>query len=500
MRDLALLSVSEMGRADALTIDGGVPGIELMEAAGLAVSETVAALCSPAPVLLACGPGNNGGDGFVAARLLAERGWDVTVALFGDRAHLKGDALRAAERWEGAIVPLDPALLDQAGVLVDAIFGAGLARDIEGPVFDFLQAAAALREQGRIQIVAVDMPSGIDGDSGSVRGIAAPADTTVTFFRKKPGHLLFPGRFYSGELVVAEIGVPEGVLEEIRPRADENGPALWAPEMPFPGAASHKYTRGHALISGGPMTGAGRLSARAARRIGAGLLTMAAPPRCIDLYAGDSPGVITAAVDDLSAFEAILADRRKNAVLVGPGHGVNERTRSFAIAALEAGKAVVLDADALTVFAGEAQLLAGLISGPTVLTPHEGEFARLFPSLAGSKLTRASAAARQTGAVVVLKGADTVIAAPDGRSVINSNAPPWLATGGTGDVLAGTVLGLLAQGMPVFAAASAAVWINGAAAAEFGPGLIAEDLPERFPSVLAAGLQTWPRENNPSPF
>jgi len=486
--ELALLTVEEMGEADRRTIEGGIPGIDLMEAAGKSVADAILARFTPRRTLVACGPGNNGGDGFVVARLLRAAGWEVELALLGAGTALKGDAARAAAAWDGGVTDLDPVRLGTAGLLVDALFGAGLARDIDGVVFRFLDAAKKRVEAGTLASVAIDMPSGVDGNTGAVRGIAVPAALTVTFFRKKPGHLLHPGRALSGELVVTDIGISREVLEAIGPKSSENGPALWRRLFPMPDAASHKYTRGHAVVSGGPMTGAGRLAARAARRVGAGLLSVAAAPEDCSLFAADAPGAIVLPAPGLPEFEAILSDPRKNAVLIGPGHGVTGRTSAFSAAALRAGKAVVLDADALTIWSENAAGLAHLIGGPVVLTPHEGEFRRLFPALAGSKLDRARAAARQTGAVLVLKGPDTVIAAPDGRAAINCNAPPWLATGGTGDVLAGTILGLLAQGMPQFEAAAAAVWINGAAAAHFGPGLIAEDLPEQFPEILASLL------------
>lgn len=488
MHELALLTVGEMSAADRKTIAGGVPGIDLMEAAGRGVADAICARFEPRRTLVACGPGNNGGDGFVVARLLQAAGWDVRLCLLGNRSALRGDAALAADRWLGAVEPLDPAQLDDAELLVDAIFGAGLARDVEGSVFGFLEVAAARIADGRLASVAVDMPSGIDGDSGAERGIAAPAALTVTFFRKKPGHLLLPGRELAGELEVVDIGIPATLLPEIAPQASENGKALWLDSLPRPGVRSHKYTRGHALVSGGPMTGAGRLAARAARRIGSGLLSVAAAPGDCALYASDAPGIIVLPAGDRDAFEQLLSDPRKNALLIGPGHGATDRTSDFVTSALATGRSIVLDADALTVFADDVAYLRDRIAGPTVLTPHEGEFGRLFPNLSGSKLARARAAAEQTGAVVMLKGPDTVIAGPDGRATINCNAPPWLATGGTGDVLAGTVLGLLAQGMPAFEAAAAAVWINGAAANRFGPGLIAEDLPEIFPEILATEL------------
>jgi ADP-dependent NAD(P)H-hydrate dehydratase / NAD(P)H-hydrate epimerase len=486
--DLTLLSVEEMGEADRLTIRGGVPGIELMETAGWTVSDVIAARYTPRRTLVVCGPGNNGGDGFVVARLLRERGWDVTLALLGKLEGLRGDAALAAAKWDGPVAALAPGLLDGAELLVDALFGAGLARNIEGRAFDFLSRAREMVGDGSLTSVAIDMPSGVDGNTGAVRGIAVPAAMSVTFFRKKPGHLLHPGRALSGELIVTDIGIKPDVLREIGPATFENAPDLWAFALTCPDADSHKYTRGHAVVCGGEMTGAGRLAARAARRSGAGLLTVAAASGLCPLFSADAPGVITSPADDAALFGTLLEDGRKNAVLVGPGHGVSEHTRSIVEMALRAERAVVLDADALTVFAGQASALSGMIRAPAVLTPHQGEFSRLFPDFSGSKLERARAAAGLVGAVVVLKGPDTVIAAPDGRAAINCNAPPWLATGGTGDVLAGTILGLLTQGMPAFEAAAAGVWINGAAANRFGPGLIAEDLPEIFPRIFAEDL------------
>ena len=499
MDDLTLLSVEEMGEADRLTIRGGMPGIELMETAGWTTSDVIAARFTPRRTLVACGPGNNGGDGFVVARSLRERGWDVTLTLLGKPEALKGDAALAAAKWNGPIAALTPELLDEAELLVDALFGAGLARDIGGTPFDFLECAEMMVRDGVLTSVAIDMPSGVDGNTGAVRGIAVPAAITVTFFRKKPGHLLYPGRALSGELVVTDIGIGTDVLREITASTFENAPDLWAASLPQPGATSHKYTRGHAVISGGPMTGAGRLAARAARRAGVGLLSIAAPEALCPLFAADAPGVISVPVSEPDTFEDLLGDARKNAVLVGPGHGVTDHTRRICEVALRAGKALVLDADALTVFAGEALALSRQIKEPTVLTPHQGEFARLFPDYSGSKLEQARAAASLAGAVVVLKGPDTVIAGPDGRAAINSNAPPWLATGGTGDVLAGTIVGLLAQGMPAFEAAAAAVWINGAAASRFGPGLIAEDLPDIFPLIFAEDLEWSSISANSSP-
>jgi hydroxyethylthiazole kinase-like uncharacterized protein yjeF len=476
----ALLTPQQIAEADRLTSASGVPGIELMENAGRCIADAAARRWPPQPVLVLCGPGNNGGDGFVAARVLAERGWPVRLALFGERKALKGDAAIAASRWGGTAETPSIRGLDGARLIIDAIFGAGLSRPVDGTVAEII---AALK-QGQLPVVAVDVPSGIDGATGEVRGIAPTARLTVTFFRRKPGHVLLPGRLHCGETVVMPIGIADSALDQIEPDTVANHPDWWLDRFPWPGAAEHKYSRGHALVAGGAvMTGAARLAARSAARIGAGLVTVAAPKPAFPIYAAALTGVIVQPVAGLRELETLLADPRRNAALVGPGAGVNAETRDKARAILASGKRAVLDADALTAFATRPADLFADIRADCVLTPHDGEFARLFDT-AGSKLDRARRAARTSGAVVLLKGADTVIASPDGRAAINDTAPPDLATAGSGDVLAGIVLGLLAQGMPALEAASAAVWLHGAAARRFGAGLIAEDLVDMLPAVL----------------
>jgi NAD(P)H-hydrate epimerase len=478
--DNALLTPSEMAMADRAAIAAGVTGLALMEAAGSAVAAAVRQRWSVRPVAVLCGPGNNGGDGFVAARRLAAAGWPVRLGLLGERERLVGDAAHEAALWTGPIEGLAPSLLDGAGLVIDAIFGAGLSRPVDGPARQMIEAVAG----SRLPVVAVDVPSGLDGASGEVRGVAAPADTTVTFFRKKPGHLLLPGRLLCGELLVADIGIPAAVLAAIGPRTFENGPPLWLDAYPWPQPDTHKYRRGHTLVVGGAsMTGAARLAARAAARAGAGLVTLAAPASAWAVYATALTSVIVQPVGGEGDFAALLGDARRNAILLGPGAGTGATTRDHVLAALATRRAVVLDADALTAFAEAPDMLFSAISGPCVMTPHEGEFARIF-SVTGDKVARTRAAAAQSGALVLLKGADTVIAAPDGRVAVNANAPPELATGGSGDVLAGLVTGLLAQGLDDFRAAAAATWLHGEAAQAFGPGLVAEDLVESLPPVL----------------
>ncbi|MGD1037825.1 MAG: NAD(P)H-hydrate dehydratase [Roseiarcus sp.] len=493
-----LLTPAEMGEADRLTIAGGVPGIALMERAGGAVADEAARLApSAGRVAVLCGPGGNGGDGFVAARLLAARGYRVSLGLLGERAALRGDAALAAARYDGPVARAEALDLNAADLVVDALFGAGLSRDLDGAALACVEAVNAFARRGR-PVLSVDVPSGVDGETGAVRGGAVEATASVTFFRLKPGHLLLPGRALCGRLALADIGTAPSALLAITARTFLNAPAIWRHALPSPGAASNKYSRGAALILSGAAhrTGAARLAARAALRAGAGLVTLASPLDAVLVNAAHSTAVMVAPFEGLAGFAALLSDPRRNAVLIGPGAGVGEETRALVAAALAersaAARAIVLDADALTSFAGDASGLAALIARErraTIVTPHEGESARLFrgrPDILDlpSKLARARAAAALLDAVVVLKGADSVVAAPDGRASIGFDLPPDLATAGSGDVLAGFACGLLAQGMPAFEAASAAVWLHGAAARAFGPGLIAEDLPEALPGVL----------------
>jgi ADP-dependent NAD(P)H-hydrate dehydratase / NAD(P)H-hydrate epimerase len=474
-----LLSVAQMNEADRLTTAAGTPGSLLMQKAGEAVAREITRRWTPRPVTVLCGPGNNGGDGFVVATALAQSGWPVRVALLGPKQALRGDARQHAQRWSGAVEPLSPHAIDGAELLVDALFGSGLSRPLDPQVLSLL----ALATQRNVPLVAVDVPSGVMGDSGESHGAAA-SSCTVTFARKKPGHLLLPGRELCGDLVVADIGIPPAVLESLSINTWENDPALWLEKLPRPQASVNKYTRGHALLYGGyPLTGAARMAARAAARSGAGLTTIAVPEVAFAIYAAALTSIMVQPLAQAGDLTRLLSDRRYTAFSIGPGAGVNATTRAGTLAMLGTGSPVVLDADAISAFAPGADALFQAIRGACVMTPHAGEFLRIFDAV-GDKLTRTRRAARRSGAVIVLKGADTVIAAPDGRAIINANAPPTLATAGSGDVLGGIILGLLAQGMDAFAAAAAGVWMHGAAAAGFGPGLLAEDLPDLLPAVL----------------
>ena len=487
-----LLTPREMGEADRFTIAAGVSGPDLMERAGRAVAETFLGHFPQAHrVLVLAGPGNNGGDGFVAARHLAKAGRAVTVATLGDPARLTGDAAWARDGWTGPLIGSDGADFGAADGIVDALFGAGLARPLEG------RAGALVEKANRsgLPILAVDLPSGISGETGMALGVAIKAQATATFFRLKPGHLLLPGRLACGAVSVHDIGILPQVLDQLRIKAFANGPALWGEAWSPPRLDGHKYARGHAVVVSGPAfaTGAARLAAGAALRAGAGLVTVASPSDALSVNAAHLTAIMVRPFIGEEGLGALLSDPRFNAVAIGPGVGVGSETRALVETVLDGERAVVLDADALTSFRAEPAALFAAIGAragrPVVMTPHEGEFARLFPDLAvgadsRSKLERARAAAAQSGAVVILKGADTVIAAPDGRAAINDNAPAWLATAGSGDVLTGIVTGLLAQGIPAFEAGAMAVWLHGAAAAGFGPGMIAEDIAPALPQAF----------------
>lgn len=490
-----LLTPDEMGRADRLTIDAGTPGIVLMERAGRAVADAVG-FAHPlgSRVFVVTGPGNNGGDGYVAARILQERGYRLDLWSLVPVDKLTGDAALAAARYKGPVLgegfEAFSAGLDRASVVLDALFGAGLARDLDGIAGAVVMA---LNASGK-PVVAVDLPSGIAGLTGAVRGVAVKATTSVTFFRKKPGHLLLPGRVHCGAVVVADIGIRDRVLSELGITTFANHPKLWLDALEPPQLQGHKYARGHALVLSGGMTttGAARLAAIAALRAGSGLVTVLSPPDALMVNAMHLTAVMLKKCGGPDDLAAILQDARLNAILIGPGAGVGPATAAMVETALTGARAAVLDADALTSFQARPEDLFARIQaheGAVVLTPHEGEFARLFPDLAERsakpKLDRARAAARLSGTTIILKGADTVIAAPDGRAVINDNAPPDLATAGSGDTLAGIVVGLLARGLPGFEAAAAAVWIHGETGKRAGPGLIAEDLAGHLPAVLA---------------
>jgi hydroxyethylthiazole kinase-like uncharacterized protein yjeF len=489
---MEVLTTTEMERADRLTIAAGTPGFALMMSAGQAVAEAAMDLVAEGPIVVVAGRGNNGGDGFVAAAELAARGREVSVILLCERDSLQGDAALAARGWKYPVLPFNPQAIGKPALIIDALFGAGLNRPVKGDPLEMIEAINA----NGAPVLAVDLPSGVNGASGAVMGVAINAAETVTFFRRKPAHLLMPGRKHCGRRVrVADIGIDPDVLDEIRPRTSENVPQSWQKSFPVPDIDGHKYARGHAVVMSGELasTGAARLAARGALRAGAGLVTMASPRDALAVNAAALTAVMVRAIDNVIQFAELLDDKRLNSIVLGPGAGVGGRTRDFVHTALSAKRGLVLDADALTSFAEEPGRLFESIKvshdPQVVLTPHEGEFPRLFSDISNkhpgrSKLERVRDAAERCGAVVLLKGPDTVVASPDGRASIASNAPPWLATAGAGDVLAGIIAGVLAQGVAAYEAACIGVWMHGEAAGEAGPGLIAEDLPEVLPAVF----------------
>ena len=481
-----ILSVDGHRAADSFAIGNGVPGLTLMEAAGQAVAAEIRRRWSPRPAQVLCGPGNNGGDGFVVARLLAAAGWPVTVALFGRREDYRGDAAAMLQRWDGPVIDLADVRPGEAGLIIDALFGAGLSRPLTGEPFKLAHRIVDTHSP----VVAIDVPSGVFGDSGANGGCSFSAGLTVTFHRLKPAHVLEPGKSLCGEVVLADIGIPGGWESEADPVAALNDPSLW-PDLPrlSPGHI-HKHQRGRLCVVSGASdaTGAARLAVQAGLRAGAGLVTLLSPPAALQVNAMHLTAVMLdrmkAAEDLIQALDA----RRATAAVIGPGCGVGEATRRLVFAATAREAALVLDADALTSFEGDADHLFSHLRTHDVLTPHDGEFRRLFPDLfshARSKIERAKMAADRAGCTILYKGSDTVIASPEGRVRVNNHAGPDLATAGAGDVLAGIIGGLLARGASGFDAASAGAWLHGDAGLRLGQGLIAEDLADVLPQVFA---------------
>jgi ADP-dependent NAD(P)H-hydrate dehydratase / NAD(P)H-hydrate epimerase len=480
MHSTEILTPAQMYKADAMAVASGISSLKLMENAGRAVAEEIQKRYEKCNVAVICGPGNNGGDGFAVARLLAAKKWSVRVYLVGDREALKGDAAKMAAKWKGAIGTFTDFENNHGGktghkLIVDAIYGAGLNRDVPGYLADGIHGAG-------VPVISIDVPSGVDGLTGQVRGACPIADVTVTFFRKKPAHVLQPGRRLCGEIIVADIGIPDQVADELPIRIHENA----KPDLPDARAFEHKYQRGHALVWSGPelSTGAARLAAEAAARVGAGLTSIAGMRDALRVHAAHVTSIMLKACESPDDLRVVLEDKRITALCIGPAAGVTGATRKTVLRMLKSGKPMVLDADALTVFTdAPEELFAAIKSRPdrlVVMTPHEGEFARLFGGLKANpenKIERACAASNLSGAVVVLKGPDTVIANPNGFAMVNTNAPPTLATAGSGDVLAGIITGLMAQGMDGYGVACAAVWLHGDAANRCERRtLIAEDL------------------------
>ena len=487
-----ILSSHQMTLAEEAACTGKVTSFTLMQRAGKAVADEIISRYSKQDVLVLCGPGNNGGDGFIVAAALKKKNWPVTVACAVDVHDLQGDASRAAELWTGDVLGFDAVELPKGGpedgLIVDAVFGTGLSRPVMGDMYDVLLSLRGTE----CPIIAVDVPSGAMADTGECQHCTPQATLTVTFGWKKPAHLLLPAREACGELVVADIGIADDVLDDIGPFMMENATSLEWGDVSFDKPMNaHKYHHGHVVVLGGrAMTGAATLAATAALRVGAGLVTVVAPADTAIIHQLSCPSLLVEPMGELARFKEHIKDPRRNAVLVGPGAGLENigalKKIVFDTVQAEPKKICVLDADALSVFADDPSVLMKVLGPHCILTPHEGEFARLFPDLTGSKPERAFAAARRSKAVIVFKGADTVIASPDARLVINSNGTGWLATAGTGDVLAGLIAGLAARDiLDPFDAACAAVWMHGRASELAGAGLISADLLERIPEVLS---------------
>ena len=474
-----IMTVAEMAAADRAAVEQDIPASTLMERAGLAVAEAVIDRFQPGVVVIWCGPGDNGGDGYVAARHLQKNGWSVRLEALAPPA--TDTARWAAALWEGDVATLS-SRPTRANIYIDALFGAGLSRPLGGEVAKLARAMAL----SDVPVIAVDVPSGVAGDTGRPLGeVAFRADLTVTFHRRKPAHVLAEGRQACGEVVVADIGLPTPTSATT---LHENTPDLWRDRFPWPEPTAHKHRRGRLkVVSGDALnTGAARLAARGGLRVGCGVVTILSPPGALSVIAAHLEAVMLASFEGEVDLES--EGETADAVVIGPAAGVGDVTARNLFALARTGAALIVDADALTSFRHDPEALFSALDRDDVLTPHPGEFERIFPGLlAGSsdRIAAARTAAKRAGAVVLLKGSDTVVAAPDGRATVSLNGSRWLATAGSGDVLAGFVGGLIAQGMESFEAACSAAWIHSECASSHGPGLISEDIPDLVPAVLA---------------
>ena len=470
-----ILTPLEMQAAEQAVFGQGLDSFELMQRAGDAVAEFVHANWPEGSIQVLCGPGGNGGDGFVAAAKLSKLWRDVKVYCMVPVTELTGDAAKAAALWDAEVGTLEEALEAPHDLVLDGLFGGGLTRPLDG-------IAAQLAQRGG-RVVSIDVPSGICGLKAKPLGPCFVAEGTITFAALRPAHVLRPGSAYCGNVQVADIGVP------VQTRLMENSPMLWLRLLPQPGMADHKHSRGHLkVLSGGiSSTGAARLAVRAGLRIGAGLATLLTPPSALMVNAAQLTAVMVKPVD--GAEELSEAIQTASVVIAGPGAGITPATRANVEAILNGPGRAVLDADALTVFESQQDQLFRRLRPTDLLTPHIGEFNRLFGDLletATNKVEAVRQASEKAGCTVLLKGPDTVIAQPDGGAVVNIHATRWLATAGSGDVLAGFAGGLMAQGIDTLVAASMAAWIHGEAGRRVGAGLISEDLERQVPDILSA--------------
>ncbi|MBL41089.1 MAG: bifunctional ADP-dependent NAD(P)H-hydrate dehydratase/NAD(P)H-hydrate epimerase [Rhodospirillaceae bacterium] len=477
-----VITPKDMYDFDNKSIKLGITSLELMENAGRAVSDNIRKNYKKSHVLVICGNGNNAGDGFVVAKNLREANWPVKVMLINDTVFSK-DTSSMLERWgKNDLIKYSIDEIYSAEIIVDAIFGSGLNR----PLNSFNLEVVSSINASKAKVISIDLPSGVNGETGDILNSAVIADSTVTFIRKKIGHLLLPGKQFCGEVYVENIGTQKSIIENFKFNYFENNPNIWSKGIKLPNLYSHKYQRGFSVINSGKLgsTNAAKLAAESALRIGSGVVAICCVRECINSFTASKSSLIIKESNNIVQFIQTISDPRCTAVLIGPGNGINDHTYNCVIEARKLMKPCVIDADAISVFKNKPNVLFDIIDQDCILTPHEGEFERIFPNLKGNKIERVKEASKISGAIIVLKGSDTLISSPDGRVIINSCAPPTLATAGSGDVLAGIILGLLSQGTDPFLGTAAAVWIHSISARLFGFGLIADDLVDLIPKVL----------------
>ena len=456
------------------------PSFDLMNNAGKLSAKYINKNLPKKNILVLCGTGGNGGDGFITGNELKKYKWNVTISIIGDIEKITGDSLKAYKKLKIKNTNFNDINLDNIDYVIDAIFGIGLNRNLDN---EYIKTIEKINNK-KLPVIALDIPSGVNSDNGTISNATFNCFLTLTYSAYKLGHYLLPSAEKCGKIVLLDIGIPKPLIKNTKPVINLNSPSIWKDKIVWPKVNDHKYSRGCIVIIGGPkeMTGAARLAAKAAQRAGSGIVILACDKNSSDIYYRTLTSQIVKSYRNIPELKNIIKDKRINSVVIGPGLGINNKNVVKNV--LKHSNNIIIDADAITCFQNDIKSFKDLIRNKTViLTPHEGEFKKLFPNIKGNLVDKAIYAAKKLNSIIVLKSANTIIASQNNHVILNKYGSRWLATAGSGDVLAGIIGALLSNGMDAFHAAAFGVWIHSSAGIYFGPGLIAEDISDLIPKI-----------------